>query len=176
MKRPAIAFTICGLIVVAAAATAHDDRRGVKRYFANLVTHEEVPALITTASGRFHAVLDERNQTIEYRLSYEGLEGDVLQAHLHLGQRGVNGGIMLWLCSNLASPPTPPNTPACPGPRDGTVSGTLTPAQVVGPTGQNVLATEFAKAVEALREGVVYANVHSTKFQPGEIRGQVRQH
>jgi CHRD domain len=174
MKK--LALSICALITIATTAAAHDDRRNVKRYFTKLVPHQEVPALVTTASGRFHAVLNERDQTIEYRLSYEGLEGDVLQAHLHLGQRGVNGGIMLWLCSNLASPPTPPNTPACPGPREGTVSGTLTPAQVVGPTGQNVLATEFAKAVEGLREGVVYANVHTTKFQPGEIRGQVREH
>ena len=62
-----------------------------------------------------------RSDKIEYRLSYSDLEGDVLQAHIHLGQEHVNGGISAFLCSNLLEPPAgppPPGTPPCPGPRD----------------------------------------------------------
>jgi len=35
---------------------------------------------------------------LSYTFSYEDLEEDVLQSHIHLGQRGVNGGIAVFLC------------------------------------------------------------------------------
>jgi hypothetical protein len=48
---------------------------------------------------------------------------------------------------------------------------------------QGSTADEFAEFVRALRAGVTYANVHSanaggsaTKFNAGEIRGQIRAH
>lgn len=170
MNRLLLSMSAACVLATTAAADNGDDS---KRFFAHLKPTNEVPALITTASGRFRAKLDEDAQTLEFELSYEDLEGSVTQAHLHLGQRGVSGGIMIWLCSNLPSPiPTPPNTQACPA--SGTITGTVGTAQVVGPTAQNINATEFAKVVEALREGVVYANVHSTKFLAGEIRGQLK--
>jgi hypothetical protein len=53
------------------------------------------------------------------------------------------------------------------------VTGTLTPANVVGPTGQGIAAGEFAEVIRAIRKGSAYANVHSTKFPGGEIRGQI---
>jgi hypothetical protein len=59
----------------------------------------------------------------------------------------------------LASPPTPPGTQACPSP-----SGTITAADVVGPTAQGVAPGEFDELVRAIRAGAAYANVHSTLF------------
>jgi hypothetical protein len=54
------------------------------------------------------------------------------------------------------------------------VSGVLTSGQVIGPGGQGITAGEFEKVVGAMREGVAYANVHSTKWTGGEIRGQLQ--
>jgi hypothetical protein len=34
---------------------------------------------------------------------------------------------------------------------------------------------EFAEALQALRSGVAYANVHTNKHPGGEIRGQVKE-
>src|SRR5256885_2231772 len=83
---------------------------------ANLEGFQEVPVVSTSGEGRCLAkISDDAEPMIDVDLSYSGLEGNVTQAHIHLGQRDVNGGIVLFLCSNLPSPPS--GTPACPGPQ-----------------------------------------------------------
>jgi CHRD domain len=124
----------------------------------------------TTGSGDFRARIHESRQELSYRLSYEDLEGDILQAHIHLGGRHQSGGIIVFLCSNLPNPPVP--TPACP-PSPGSVSGTLGPDDVVGPADQGIAAGEFAELVDAIRAGVTYANVHTSLYTGGEIRAQL---
>jgi hypothetical protein len=78
---------------------------------------------------------------------------------------------MIWLCGT-ATNPGPAGTPACPSP-GGSVQGTVSAANVVGPAGQGVAAGEWERALHALRSGVSYVNVHSNKYPGGEIRGQV---
>jgi hypothetical protein len=158
-----------GLILFAAVqpARAHDDHR----IRVKLDGYEEVPALSSQASGRFRVTVDRRAQQIRYELSYEGFASAVTQAHIHFGQRGVNGGIAAFLCSNLGNGPA--GTQACPTPA-GTISGTLRPADVIGPTGQGIAAGEFAEFLEAIDEGVTYVNVHTVERPGGEIRAQLR--
>jgi hypothetical protein len=56
------------------------------------------------------------------------------------------------------------------------VTGSLTAANVIGPNAQGITpGADFAKVVQALRQGAAYVNVHTVRSQPGEIRGQVRQ-
>jgi hypothetical protein len=122
--------------------------------------------------------LISRDRTsIAYVLNYEGMEGDVTQSHIHVGQVGVNGGISIWLCgTTIATPPNPgpAGTQVCPGLRAGTVTGTITAAEVIGPTGQGIAAGEFAEVLAAIEAGHTYANVHSLRNTGGEIRGQIR--
>lgn len=132
----------------------------------------EVPAVSSAASGMFRGTIDDATGSISYELSYSGLEGDVRQAHIHLGQRGVNGGIMVWLCQTTFNTDPTGLAPTCP--QSGTVTGVLQAANVLGPSGQGIDAMEFAEVTAALRAGLGYANVHSTKFPGGEVRGQVR--
>jgi hypothetical protein len=54
------------------------------------------------------------------------------------------------------------------------VSGTITAANVLPVAGQNVPAGDFAALVEALTSDTAYANIHTTNFPAGEIRGEVR--
>src|SRR5438093_13566850 len=123
---------------------------------AKLKGFEEVPAISTTGSGRFRGEISDDEKSISYKLSYSGLEGgNVLFAHIHLGQRSVNGGVIVFLCSNV---PVPVTTPACPTP-SGTVTGTVTASNVIGPAGQGITAGEFAELLRAIRHGVTYANV-----------------
>lgn len=134
---------------------------------------EAAPAAISTpATGQFDATISHDESTINYVLTYANLEANATQAHIHFGRRGTSGGISVWLCSNLPSPPTPPNTQACPL-TGGTVTGTITAANVVGPAGQGIDPGELPELMRAIRDGSTYVNVHSTKFQPGEIRGQL---
>jgi hypothetical protein len=146
----------------------HDGRFVVR---AALVGFQEVPALSTTAHGSFRALVDTRANTITYRLTYDGLEGTVQQSHVHFGQKSVNGGVSFFLCSNLGNGPA--GTQACPAP-PAEITGVITADLVIGPAGQGIEPGAFAEIAAAMRDGTAYANVHSTKWPGGEIRGQVR--
>ncbi len=131
----------------------------------------EVPSVATAATGKFSASIDETTGSIAYRLAYSGLEGDVRQAHIHFGQRKVNGGIMVFLCQTSFNPDPTGLAPTCL--QSGAVTGTLTAANVIGPTGQGVDPGGFTDLVAAIRAGAAYANVHTTKFAGGELRAQL---
>ena len=141
-----------------------------RRFGARLVSYNEVPALSNTGEGTFNMLIDLSATSFDYELSYSGISGTgATQAHIHIAQKGVNGGIMVFFCSNLGN--GPPGTQACPA--NGSVTGTITAANVIGPAGQGISAGEFAEVLKAIRAGVVYANVHSVLFPGGEIRGQL---
>ncbi len=144
---------------------------------ARLNGFQEVPVVSTTGSGEFKARINAQTQEIEYEFSYADMQAPVLQAHIHLGQRGVNGGIMVWLCQTTTNP-APASvaaiTPVCASPSFSS-SGIITAASIVGPGGaQQLGAGELTELVAALRAGVAYANVHTTASPGGEIRGQIR--
>jgi hypothetical protein len=160
------------LILLLIAALVPTDAAAAGRHVrAQLSGFEEVPALSTAGHGVFEAMLSNDGEEMEFELRYDALEGQVLQSHLHLGQPGVNGGISIFLCSNLGNGPA--GTPACPAP-PATVSGTLSAAGVLGPVGQGIAPGEWEEVRRAIREGAVYVNVHSDLFPGGEIRGQLR--
>ncbi len=139
-----------------------------------LTGYQEDPlTLSTTGNGQFRVQIDEQNQTISYELSYESLEGTVAQAHIHIGQQAQTGGISVFLCSNLGNGPA--GTQACPA-APATITGTLRPADVIGPVGQGVTAGQFGELVAAIRAGATYVNVHSSLYPGGEIRAQLDHH
>ncbi|HKX26173.1 MAG TPA: CHRD domain-containing protein [Blastocatellia bacterium] len=137
---------------------------------ARLKGVEENPVILTGARGEFKATISSDDSSIEYELSYQNLEGAVTQGHIHIAQKGVNGGISVWLCGTPAAP-GPAGTPTCGATG---ASGTITAATVIGPAGQGVAVGEFDELVRAIRRGLTYANVHSTLAPGGEIRGQIR--
>ncbi|MEQ1805040.1 MAG: CHRD domain-containing protein [Burkholderiaceae bacterium] len=110
--------------------------------------------------------------SFDYEMSFSGLQGNVLQSHIHFGQKSVNGAIVIWLCGTAANP-GPAGTQVCP--QSGTITGHVSAANVVGGAAtQQLLAGEFAEALAAMRAGVAYVNVHTTISPGGEIRGQLR--
>jgi hypothetical protein len=143
---------------------------GSKKFNETLDSYQEPPSISSVGSGTFGAELSKDGSEMSYRLSYGALEGNVAQAHIHLGQADVNGGISVFLCTNLGNGPA--GTQPCP-PSPATVTGTITAANVIGPTAQGIAATEFAELVRAMQAGVTYVNVHSDKFPGGEIRAQL---
>ena len=139
---------------------------------ANLKAIEEVPALSSPGTGQFVATINNAGTEINYALRYSNLSGTATQAHIHIGQKSVNGNIMVFLCTNLGNNPTGTPTPqACPP--SGTITGTIHAEDIIGPSSQGIRLGEIAKVVQAIRAGVAYANVHTDTFPGGEIRGQL---
>ena len=165
----AVAVAVTGAMAVAGTAAVAGG--GSQQLRASLDGYQEVPVVSTTGDGAFRATVTRSGDGFAYRLSYAALEGDVQQAHIHLGQPAVNGGISVFLCSNLGNGPA--GTQACPPP-PATVTGTIGAGDVIGPAAQGIAAGELGELLRAMRAGVTYANVHSTKFPAGEIRGQIR--
>jgi hypothetical protein len=156
-----VALGVAGAVAVA---------QGGRDFKERLTGYEEVPALSTSGNGKFRASIRSGDSVIRYRLTYARLEGEPQQAHIHLGQRGVNAGVIVFLCSNLGNGPA--GTQPCPD-APATVEGTLRAADVVGPAAQGIDPGEFDELVRAIRAGATYANVHTDKYTGGEIRAQL---
>jgi hypothetical protein len=173
MKRACAAIVLVAIAAVLALGFA-DGFKGIKELLSG---SEEVPYVSTTANGEFQARINRAESEIVYTLSYSVLEGDVQQAHIHLGQARVNGGITVFLCTNLNNGPV--GTQACP-PAPATITGVITAADVSpnipatqAARNQGVNTGEFAELLDAIRSGNTYVNVHSSKFPGGEIRSQI---
>jgi hypothetical protein len=167
---------VLGVVLLVAAATAVSGQ-GFRRLGAVLSGYNEPPSISTVGSGEFKAEIANDETSISWELSYDNLESVVQQAHIHFGQRDVNGGITVFLCTNLGN--GPPGTQPCP-PSPATITGTITAADVSPPIpatqgarNQGMGTGELAEFIRAIREGTTYANVHSTTFPGGEVRGQI---
>jgi hypothetical protein len=183
MARKLRMFVVAGVVVGALAAGSFAiagalDKPleppkvpGSKHFSASLTGYQEVSfaangtSISTGGFGDFTADLVSDTQ-LHYTLRFSDLEGgNTLFAHVHLGQRGTAGGVSFFLCGGGGKPACP-NSP-------GEISGDVGPADVIGPAGQGIGAGEFDEIVKAMRAGYAYANVHTTVYPSGEIRGQI---
>jgi uncharacterized protein (TIGR03118 family) len=104
----------------------------------------EIPA-VTTSSATGTGAFSLEGSNLSYYISFSGLSGPAIAAHLHAPANATNNtGVMI--------PFSPPSASA------GVISGTvaMTPDQI----------TNFVN-------GLCYANIHTTLNPGGEIRGQV---
>jgi hypothetical protein len=162
-KRLLSAFVLAVLSVGVIASVAQADE---KRLRATLTGFEEVPSVSTAGRGEFSADIDEDEQVIRYSLTFSGtFNSAIAVAHIHLGQRTANGGVVTFLCGGGTKPAPCSTTQAN--------TGEIRPADIGGPAGQGISAGEWDEFVRALRAGVTYANAHSATQPGGEIRGQI---
>ena len=172
MKKLAIITALLAAFP-ALSASADDKIR------AKLMGFQEVPAVSTEATGTFEAVISPAGDAIDYEITYTGMQGTVTQSHVHVGQRRVNGGIVLWVCGTalnvpgVTNTPGPAGTPTCTSP-NGHFAGTWRPENVQTVVAQQFAPSELDEVIAAIRAGFAYANVHTLISQGGEIRGQIR--
>lgn len=170
-RLTAIAAVLGATVIAVASSSAATARSGPNNFREHLSGYQETPlALSTSGTGQVRVHIDDRRDTIFFRLSYASLEGDVTQAHIHFGAPSQTGGVSVFLCTNLGN--GPPGTQPCPA-APGTVTGTIGPDEVLGPTNQGIGTGEFDELVDAMRAGATYVNVHSTLHPVGEIRAQL---
>lgn len=168
-RRISTVFAVLVTSLFAAPVFAH----GKSTFATTLSGYNETAVTINSpASGKFVAKASKNELSISYTLSYSDLPTNVLQAHIHFGRPGLSGGVALFLCTNLAPPADVPAPPPCPI-TAGTVTGTLTAADVIALPAQGIDAgaAGFDEMVKALRNGAAYVNVHTTQRPSGEIRG-----
>jgi hypothetical protein len=149
------------------AATANADDHALTR----LRGFEEVPAISSPGGAHFEATIDETAGTVTYTMSYGTLNGNITQSHIHFAQKGVNGGIWVFLCSNLGNGPA--GTQHCPA-APATISGTFSASDIIGgAASQGIQVGDFGPALRAMKTGTTYVNIHTDKYPGGEIRGQL---
>jgi hypothetical protein len=151
-------------IVLGVPATALGKDEG-KDFAARLVGANEAPPINTDGSATLK--LDLRADRIDFELKYQNLSGAPGAAHIHFAQARVNGGVMAFFCGGG-------NQPACPSTASGTITGSITSANVVAIANQGIDAGDLATVEREIRAGLAYANMHTSRFGSGEIRGQIR--
>jgi CHRD domain len=102
---------------------------------------KEVPPNPSAATGEGTLTLNAANQIV-YDITFSGLTGGFVAAHIHDGAAGANGGVLFTLTS-------------------------VGPGQLMGTT----VALNGSQRAK-FRAGQLYVNVHSGAFGGGEIRGQ----
>lgn len=148
--RLSIVLAVLTLAVLVPAARAADP--AVPAYGGPLTGSQEVPAVAGSGTGDTTVVISADGSRVTYAVTYSGLSGSVVAAHIHTGAAGANGGVIL----PLAQGPSP-------------MVGTLTQSDFT-PSGS--IAT-FADAVAAIRAGATYVNLHTAAYPSGEVRAQL---
>ena len=178
MTRSKLATLLAGTLLLPGLLLAGDiasvSGNKTETFKTKLDGYQEVPtAISTSATGSFIATLSEDGTSLEYDLSYSDFEGAIQQGHIHFGRPAVTGGILVWLCQ---APPNfaDPTGLAPPCPEEGTVTGTLTSANVLEIEKQGIEAGNFEEFIDALRARAGYVNLHSDRFPAGEIRGDIK--
>jgi hypothetical protein len=165
MKRSIkrLAFVLVPLLVLSVLSIAALAESQPPPVTAALSGYQEIPAYNTTGRGLI-TIQVLPGPVITYTLAYNNLVGTTTAAHLHFAQRGVTGGVVAYLCGGGGKPACPPG---------GTVQGQIVAADIQAVPSQGISAGDINAVVNALAAGVIYANVHSTTFSGGEIRGQI---
>jgi hypothetical protein len=151
MRRATVLLAIIALLAAPVAVLAAEELT------AELTPEAEVPAPTVPddyeGSGSASATISDDESEIAYEVSYENLTGAPVASHIHFGAEGVAGGIILPLAHG-----------------DSPFSGTLTEADFTPVDGG---PQTYAEALEAIRAGDTYINIHTEQNAPGEIRGQL---
>lgn len=164
---------------VATFALAGGSGAGFNHLQADLSGYQEVPSVSTQGSASFKADVSSDGTSIAWELSYANLESTAQQSHIHFGQRSVNGGISVFLCTNLGNGPA--GMQPCP-PSPATISGTIAAADVspdipatLAARTQGIGTGQYSELVRAIEAGKTYVNVHSVTWPGGEIRAQLNE-
>ncbi|HEX8682073.1 MAG TPA: CHRD domain-containing protein [Ardenticatenaceae bacterium] len=117
-------------------------------FHALLLGRNEVPARETDAEGV--AMFTLNGDSLDYEIHVRDIMS-ITMSHIHRGWPNQNGGVIHWLWGEQGE--TRPFGPGNP------ISGTIT-----GLTAQDMVD---------LLTGYYYVNVHTDRYPPGEIRGQI---
>lgn len=145
-----------------------DDRDGGLTFDARLSSAQEVPSNPSEAKANIEVEFDKGFTKLEFELEVRDTVGAITRAHFHCAKPGENGPIVFGIF-DPGPLPVPTNATSV------KLEGTLTNADYTGadcvPTIGRVV-NNLASLAFAMREGLIYANVHTVFRSGGEVRGQ----
>ena len=131
---------------------------GTDTFETQLSGSEEVPPVNTQATGKAEFGVSENGTELSYKVSVTSID-KVSMAHLHVAPVGVNRPVVVTLYNEAPG-----------GAVDGVLAeGTIKEADLTGP----LAGMTVAELVDEIKAGKMYANVHTTDYPDGEIRGQL---
>jgi hypothetical protein len=133
---------------------------GLRTFQAILTGANEVPPVATPGVGVSRLTWSPDQAALSVVLGVAGMR-DVTAAHIHMGQPGQNGPIVLFLYGPAA--PRSFLTPSL------LTNRTFSAADLTGPLQGMPLSALF----QQMAAGNTYVNVHTVMHPNGEIRGQV---
>lgn len=119
----------------------------------------------TKAQGQAIFKLSKDGNSINYKLIVANIE-NVTMAHLHhiTDAGATTGGIVVWLY------PEGPPPQLIPGRSNGPLaSGVITSGSLMG----SLAGGTLDDLIDAINDGDIYVNVHTSQNPPGEIRGDI---
>ena len=135
---------------------------------AHMVGLGEVPPTSSKAVADFRGTISADGTTITYTLKWTGLMTLPLFSHIHFGPTKVNGGVMVFLCGGGGKPAPRPLQVWLRAPSRLRISWGR-PRREIPPAPNG----SFADVIRAIRTHNAYANLHTTMFTGGEVRGPV---
>jgi hypothetical protein len=153
MKRllgPIAALSLLAVVAFlpAAVAGASDEV-----YTGTLSGSAEVPSVSTQGTGTVYVFINPAGTELKYAVSYTGLSGSLVAAHINGAAAGVSGPIMFTLAV---------------GPS--TMFGTLTQANFQS----SAAVSSWTAALNMIRSGSAYLNLHTAAHPAGEVRAQLK--
>ncbi len=128
-----------------------------KNFAVQLSGDNEVPAVMTDATGLAKFQFNSKDSNIGYQVNVDGIETNILFSHIHIGKPGANGGVVFTLRGDEVE-----------GPFSGVYAkGVITAEMLSG----KLLGGDLMILKEAFRTSNAYVNVHSEEFGGGELRG-----
>jgi CHRD domain len=154
IKRAMFAITAAFAILGMASSLANSAVAQEQKFVATLSGQEEVPPTDSQATGMAQVTITGENA--EYNVNASNIQG-VTAGHIHSGQQGENGPIVVTLFQNES--PT----------NEVSETGSITADKLEGP----MAGKQLTDLVTAMSNGTTYVNVHTEQNPNGEIRGQI---
>jgi hypothetical protein len=107
-----------------------------------------------SATGMTTVNIDSGNTTVTVNVTYSGLSGPAMAAHLHVGAPGTAGPVAFAF-------------PSATSPISATINSSNYPMNANTPN-------TFAAFVTAIKGGQTYINVHTAACGGGEIRADIK--
>ena len=127
-----------------------------QKFMAELSSQEEVPPTDSQATGSAEFT-PMGSDSVMYNVNATNIEG-VTVGHIHSGQRGENGPIVVTLFKY----DSPMNEVL-------SESGSITANKLEGP----MAGKQLSDLATAMGNGSTYVNIHTEQNPNGEIRGQI---